>query len=221
MIRKNNLLEKLMGKRSGLIVPRMSQILKHRNFKISLALGIVTFIAMAVIRLPARHSQVKVVELSGAILTFTSMGFAVATTAVALILAMPLGRVTALMVVNSRNSPPVQVRESKDGHLKARKVSGAITGAVKQGPKETAYLDLISVFLITAIANVASSVAVIVWAVVAGGDDMLSSHSFENNALTAIAASLVCYSGLQMVTAILTLYNVAELVQGVMRDSLY
>jgi hypothetical protein len=209
-----------MGNRSGVITQRLSRILKHPNSWISVIFGLLVLAALSYLHLPTRHGEVRVAELSQSILTFTSMGFAVSTTAVALILAMPLGRVTALMVVNSNKSPPVQIKERESGKLQAVR-DGSITGTIEQSPAETAYLELIAVFLVTALANVASSAAVIVWATFIGGDDLLSSHAVENNVLTAVVATLVAYSGAQMITAIRTLYQVAVLVQGVMRASLF
>ncbi|WNG93670.1 hypothetical protein [Mycobacterium sp. ITM-2016-00318] len=201
----------------GLVAPRLRRILCHPNWLVSLLLGLFAFFALTYVRIPPRHPEVKVVELSGAILTFTSMGFAVSLTAVALILAMPLGRTTALLVVNSRGAPPVQVVQADEG-LEIQQEQDSPDSSSEQ--RETAYLELVAVFLITAIANVFSSAAVIVWSTAIGGDSILSSHTIENSILTAIVAMLVGYSAAQMLTAIRTLYQVAVLIQGVMRSQL-
>jgi hypothetical protein len=206
--------------RPGLIRQRRREILLHRNFLTSLGVGIISFLSLAFLRLPNRHTQIKISELCSSLLTFTSMGFAVSTTAVALILAMPLGRATALMVVNANNAPPVQVVEV-DGKLKARRGKGNIIGTLKGESARTGYLELISVFLITAFANVLSSAGVILWAIIAGGDELLTSHSIENSILAGIVALLVTYSGMQMLTAVTTLYKIAVLIQNVMRASLF
>jgi hypothetical protein len=207
-----------MAKRDRLVLPRLGRIAKHPNSWMSLVVGLAVFSGLAFCRFPSRHADIRIVELSGPLLMFTAMGFAVSLTAVALILAMPLGRMTALMVMNSRGSPAVQVAEI-NGKLEVRRGSAAQPDAADDR-RQTAYLDLIAVFLVTAISNVISSAAVIIWSALIGGDNMLSNHSIENSILTAIVAALVIYSGAQMLTAVKTLYQVASLIQTIMRAEL-
>lgn len=207
-----------MAKTPGLIGPRVVRIVKHRNFYVSMLAGIAVFVLLCLLRLTPRHPGVKIVELAGPILSFTSMGFAISLAAVALILAMPYGRVTALLVVNTLRSAPRQV--VRDGQS-LRVVDDSEAESPPAGDQNrTAYLELIAVFLFTAIANVIASGLVIVWATFIGGDTLLVSHPIENSLLTGIVAASVIYAAAQMLTAITTLYQVAVLIQGVMQSQL-
>jgi hypothetical protein len=207
-----------MAKTPGLIGPRVTRILRHRNFYVAVSIGLGAFVLLCLLRLPPRHPDVKVVELAGPVLAFTSIGFAISLAAVALILAMPFDRVTALLVANTLSSPPTQVvREGQS----LRVVDSLDRGSADdRDHNQTAYLELIAVFLITAIANVISSSLVILWAIVVGGDNLLSAHSIENSLFTGIVTAGVTYSTAQMLTAITTMYQVAILIQRVMRSQL-
>ena len=209
--------------RKGLISSRIVRIVLHRNVAMSISFGVGAYLALTYFRLPARHGQVRIVELSGPILAFTSMGFAVSLTAVALILAMPLSRVTGLMSMNSYSSEPVDVLE-EDGSLVVDEIGVDALGESNKTrsfkDEDSAYVNLVAVFLITAIANVVASGVVILWALSVGGDDLLTSHKFENKFLAAFATSVVVYAGLQMLTSIRALYQVAVLIQKAMRTSI-
>ncbi len=202
--------------KSRLITSRWKRIVKHPNFYVSILAGLAVFGLMCGLRLKSRHVDVKVAELAGPLLSFTSMGFAIALAAVALILAMPFDRVTALLVINTLKSPPTQIVEDSAGLTAvATKTQAADTS--NDAEDSSAYLDLVAVFLITAVANVVASGATILWAVVAGGDPLLTSHAVENSLLAALVMTTATYSGAQMLTAIKTLYQVAVIINAVMR----
>ncbi|MBB4854042.1 hypothetical protein HNP40_001422 [Mycobacteroides chelonae] len=202
--------------KSRLIASRWKRIVKHPNFYVSILAGLVVFGLMCGLRLKSRHVDVKVAELAGPLLSFTSMGFAIALAAVALILAMPFDRVTALLVINTLKSPPTQIVEGSTGFAAVATATEA-PNVGDDAENSSAYLDLVSVFLITAVANVIASGATILWAVVAGGDPLLTSHAIENSLLAALVTTTATYSGAQMLTAIKTLYQVAVVINGVMR----
>ncbi|SKZ39537.1 Uncharacterised protein [Mycobacteroides abscessus subsp. massiliense] len=201
--------------RPRLIASRWKRIVKHPNFYVSILAGLAVFGLLSGLRLKSRHIDVKVAELAGPLLSFTSMGFAIALAAVALILAMPFDRVTALLVINTLKSPPTQIVEDDTG---VTAMATETQATVTNGTEDTsAYLDLVAVFLITAVANVIASGATILWAVVAGGDPLLTSHAVENSLLAALVMTTATYSGAQMLTAIKTLYQVAVIINAVMR----
>ncbi|UVO10733.1 hypothetical protein NM962_11800 [Mycobacterium sp. SVM_VP21] len=202
---------------ASLIASRWKRIVKHPNFYLSAMSGLTVLGLMCGLRSKPRHIDVKVAEVAGPLLSFTSMGFAIALAAVALILAMPFDRVTALLVVNTLKSPPAQVTEDGEKSTVALARSIVQRGRV-DADDSSAYLDLVAVFLITAIANVIASVVTILWAVVAGGDPLLTSHAVENSILAALVAMTATYAGAQMLAAVKVLYQVAVVINGVMRN---
>lgn len=209
-----------MGLLNSAVKPRWRKIILHRNALWSLGAALAVWGAFGNVRLPAIAPSVKVLDATGPVLTFTAMGFAVSVTALALILALPLNRAVALMLVNTETDEPVQISEV-DGKLMASdpKTNKPLQSIPTQ-TSTTGYLNLVFVFVWTAVANVWASLVAILAAVVVGNELLLSSESPVTHAIVAILSGSLTYASLQMFAALLTIFEVAEFFQGLSRHQL-
>lgn len=209
-----------MGLLQDAVRPRWRRIISHPNARWSLGAALAVWCAFGNVRLPAITPSVKVLDATGPVLTFTAMGFAVSVTALALILALPLNRAVALMLVNTETDEPVQISEL-DGKLMASdpKTNKPLQSIPTQ-TSTTGYLNLVFVFVWTAVANVWASLVAILAAVFAGNDLLLSSDSPATHAIVAMLSGSLAYASLQMFSALLTIFHVAEFFQDLSRHQL-
>lgn len=200
--------------------PRLQKIVLHRNAVFSTVAALAVWVAFGTIRLPSIAPSIKVLDATGPVLTFTAMGFAVSVTALALVLALPLNRATALMMVNTDGPGAVQIVEN-EGLLKAADPqTNAPLATIPTDPASSGYLNLVFVFIWTAVANVAASLFAIGAAVTVGNDLLLSSESPVTHVVVASVFGSLLYATMQMFSALLTVFQVAETFQAFSRHQL-
>lgn len=202
------------------VKPRLRKILTHRNSAVSFLVAFAVWIAFGQIRLPSTTPSISVLDAAGPILTFTAMGFAVAVTALALILALPLNRAVALMLVNTENDEVVQVIEVDGLLMAANPKTNVRLTAIRTAPETSGYLNLVFVFVWTAVANVVASLTAIAAAVIVGNDLLLSSDAPVTHLIISVVAGTLTYATLQMFTALSTVFEVAEIFQAFSRRQL-
>lgn len=209
-----------MGLVKSAIKPRVRLIMRHPNFWFSLGIFGALWISLSVLQLPAVAPSITVLEAVGPILTFTAMGFAVSITALALILALPLNRATALMMANSRSGDAVQISETQGVLIASAPETGLPIVSIPVEAPDSAYLDLVFVFIWTAISNVVASVVCLVAAAAVGNDRLASSDNGYSDFIVALMAGGLTYATLQMFSALKTIFEVAELFQTFSRQQL-
>lgn len=202
------------------IRPRVRLIMRHPNFWFSWGIFGALWISLSVLQLPAVAPSITVLEAVGPILTFTAMGFAVSITALALILALPLNPATALMMANSRSGDAVQISETQGVLIASAPQTGLPIVSIPIEAPDSAYLDLVFVFIWTAISNVVASVVCLVAAAAVGNDRLASSDNGYSDLIVALMAGGLTYATLQMFSALKTIFEVAELFQTFSRQQL-
>jgi len=209
-----------MGLLQSAVRPRWREIVFHRNALCSLAISLTIWVAFGNVRLPALAPSVKILDATGPVLTFTAMGFAVSVTALALILALPLNRAVALMLVNTDSDEPVQISERGGKLMASDPKTNEVFRAIPTQTSTTGYLNLVFVFVWTAVANVCASLVAIFAAVMVGNELLLSSESPAAHLIVAVLAGSLAYAALQMFSALLTIFEVAEFFQELSRHQL-
>jgi hypothetical protein len=209
-----------MGLLQSAVKPRWREIAFHRNALCSLAISLAIWVAFGNVRLPAIAPSVKVLDATGPVLTFTAMGFAVSVTALALILALPLNRAVALMLVNTDSDEPVQISERGGKLMASDPRTNEVFRSIPTQTSTTGYLNLVFVFIWTAVANVWASLVAISAAVMVGNELLLSSESPAAHLIVAVIGGSLAYATLQMFAALLTIFQVAEFFQELSRYQL-
>jgi len=142
------------------------------------------------------------------------MGFAVSITATALIIALPFNRPIMLMVVNSESTKN-QVRDERDGPIVVSGESG-LPDANVVDPKndKSAFMELVFVFVWTAMASAVTSLLSLIWVLIDGNRFVLVSQSLPSDMLQCAVLAAIIYTALQLLTALKTVYQVALIFQS-------
>ncbi|MET4224438.1 hypothetical protein [Oerskovia enterophila] len=170
--------------------------------------------------MPIEKPSISVLELVGPLLSVTGFGFAVAITVVAVVLSLPLSRMTALLVMNVADSPLVQIIDTPaHGPVVARPISDAQLDAIERtSSHRTGYLDLTFTFAWTAICNIFASAVTLIWAIAFGNQPILTSTSTIANISSSIVATMVTYAMLQMLSSLNAAYNFARVANNSYRS---
>lgn len=194
--------------------PRIGQICRHANFWVALVALAASFFGLSFLELPPLAASIKVQEAMTLVVTFTTMGFGFSITALALILALPLNRAIALTMVNSVGAQPIDVVGEGKSLLARDPKTGEVHLRIPGDRLRSGYLDLVFIFIWTALLNVISTAAAISTAVIAGNDDLLTSEHLVSHIAVSIVAGLATFAAMQMGTALVTIFQLAKLFQS-------
>ncbi|WP_155848450.1 hypothetical protein [Arthrobacter sp. 35W] len=196
------------------VLPRWRAILVHKNLWISAVFGILVWISLTFLSIPPIAQSVLVRDATPLVVAFTSMGFGVSITAVALVLALPLNRAVGLTIVNSVGGEPVGIVKVSERLIARNPTTGVVYEKIPGNRSQTGYLNLVFTFVWTAMANVWAALAAIVATVLNGNSELLTSGFTFGHLLTAIVAAFLVYATMQLFSALLTVYQVAKLFQS-------
>jgi hypothetical protein len=196
------------------ILPRAGQIFRHGNFWTALGALATSLLGLSLLELPSIAPSIKIEQAMTMVVTFTTMGFGVSITALALILALPLNRAIALTMVNSSGAPLVDVSSEEEFLLARNPGTGEAHLQIPGHRLRSGYLDLVFIFIWTAMLNVLAAVAAITATVVAGNDDVLTSDQFVSHLAVSTVVGLSVYAAMQMGTALVTIFQLAKLFQN-------
>lgn len=179
------------------VQPRARKILFHGNIIVSVVLGLVCLGASMFTSPLAPKSRMAVSDISEIVMSFAAFGLSVAIPAVTLIIVFPRGNLLKGMTT------PVQRGVDGNGPV-------GTAGSGKK-PSATAFSDLVFLFSWTGVVQVLAAATAFVCSVFAGKAEMLTLEDPVGMIAGAVVISFGAYAILQMLTAIVTLADVADL----------
>lgn len=209
------------NRKSKFLAGRFREIVTHRNAVLSASGGLLAGLLLIFSHIPNNDPGIAVKDLVGPLLSFTGFAFAVATTAVSVVLALPFGRASALMMVNSPDADSVQIAETPDGAvIYADSVTSDMIEKLRRRATRSYYLDLVFVFAWTAVVSVAASLVCLSWMVAFGNESVLASSTPMSDIATAVVLSFTIYTAMQMVASISAAYRVAVIISTAYRTKI-
>lgn len=198
------------AKNGRFLAPRAWAIVKHRNLWITISIALICLILLQSLDLPPLSPPVTATDLMTPLIGFTSIGFTVSITATALVIALPSSRTVSLMVVNGINNKRTQIRYEDNIPIAVdRKTEERSTEHIQTKNDRSGFMDLIFVFLWTAVCSASTSLAAIFWIVASGKNEILSAPTLASDAITCTILAMTVYTALQILVALKTVYSVA------------
>ncbi|WP_433535782.1 hypothetical protein ACQPZK_28105 [Micromonospora sp. CA-249363] len=158
----------LLGFTRRYVLPRLGDVVSHRNVSISLLLaGALVFTSFRLGWFPAlKEAEVK--DFVAGSLAFSALGFGAATAATVLALSMPRSRLYLTMIVNGKGAPRARIASGAGQEL-VEAVDEPLFDAEKYGRNFRSYYgDLIFVFLWTMAAQLFMGIMGLVYFAIAG-----------------------------------------------------